>query len=123
MTRYRSSVLQLINDSRDHLTAEQIYTKMKQLYPAIVQATVYNNLNKLTEDGEIIRLKVDGGPDHYDRKIRHDHLVCTECGMISDITLPDLSSMIMEETGCEEFSYDLQVKWICPECRKKKGGN
>ena len=45
MTRNGEQILDIINRSTDHLTAEQIFFQMKQIAPKIVLATVYNNLN------------------------------------------------------------------------------
>ena len=116
MARYKSMILDMINASREHLTAEQVYLKLKSMEPGVVQATVYNNLNRLCEEGKIIRLNMDGA-DRYDRKVRHDHLICRCCGGITDIVLPDLTAMIEEKAGAACESYDLRVTWVCPGCR------
>ena len=47
MTRNGEQILDIINRSTDHLTAEQIFFQMKQIAPKIVLATVYNNLLSL----------------------------------------------------------------------------
>ena len=47
MTRNGKRILEIINHSDDHLTAEQIFLRLKQTYPKIALATVYNNLHSL----------------------------------------------------------------------------
>lgn len=119
--RYEESILALIEASRDHLTAEQVFLKLKERYPAVVMATVYNNLNRLYSQGKIIKLSIDGGPDHYDNaRVRHDHLVCVRCGHIEDVTLEDLKRHLEEETGVELLGYDLKLRYLCPACRAKE---
>ena len=45
MTKNARSILDIINDSDSHLTAEQIYLKLKEKNKTVVLATVYNNLS------------------------------------------------------------------------------
>ena len=62
---------------------------------------------------------VCGSPERYDRPVRHDHMICRECGRLSDITLQDMTKEIEESTGVCIESYDLKIYYICEECRKK----
>ena len=91
MTKYEKDIFVIINTSRDHLTVEQIFHKLREIHPQVVLATVYNNLNRLLEEGLIRRVSVEGMPDRYDRMERHDHLVCRNCGKLADVTLADLT--------------------------------
>ncbi len=110
-------ILHIINASNDHLTAEQIYLKLKESSSKIVLATVYNNLNSLYENKLIRKVSVEGRPDRYDKIIKHDHLVCKQCGRLTDITLKDLTVKLEKEIGEEILSYDLKVSHICSVCR------
>lgn len=62
MSRYAELILGLINQSRGHMTAEQIFLELKKTEPKIVQATVYNNLNTLCQEGLIRRLSMESSP-------------------------------------------------------------
>lgn len=120
MTKYPKQILQIIQTSRDHLTAEQIFQELKQVYPAVVRATVYNNLHKLWESGAIRKVVLEGQPDRYDRLERHDHLVCKECGRLSDVTLSDLTQQLEKQLGMPILSYDLKMTYLCEACRSKQ---
>lgn len=120
MTKYPKQILQIIQTSRDHLTAEQIFQELKQIYPAVVRATVYNNLHKLWESGAIRKVVLEGQPDRYDRLERHDHLVCKECGRLSDVTLSDLTRQLEEQLGMPILSYDLKMTYLCEACKSKQ---
>ena len=91
---------------------------MKQKSPKIAQATVYNNLNALVADGKLIRLPQPGAPDRYDNTTRHDHLICTRCGALSDFKFADLTRDIESVLGARIQSYDLRIRYVCPACRK-----
>ena len=121
MTAYSSLILDIINSSEEHLTAEQIYLKLKETSSKILLPTVYNNLNTLYENELIQKVVIEGSPDRYDKNIiRHDHLVCKQCGRLSDIVLKDLTANLKKEIGEEVLSYDLKISYICPSCRQGK---
>lgn len=124
MTKYAKKILEIINASHSHITAEQIFERLRETYPAVVLATVYNNLNRLCEENRIRNVSVEGMPDRYDHIQRHDHLVCKKCGRLLDIDLGDLTTQLENKAGIPILSYDLKLLYICEHCQKesyKKG--
>lgn len=119
MSRYAELILELINQSREHMTAEQIFLELKKTEPKLVQATVYNNLNTLCQEGLIRKLSIENSTDRYDKIRKHDHLVCKKCGALSDICFEDLTKDLETQLGEGILSYDLKVFYLCPKCRKK----
>lgn len=119
MTKYAKKIMELINRSKGHMTAEEIFLELKKTEPKVVQATVYNNLNTLYREGLIRRLSIEGSPDRYDKILRHDHLVCKMCGVLSDITFQDMTGELEKQLGEGILSYDLKVYYLCPKCREK----
>lgn len=117
MTKYEREIHRMITLSKEHLTAEQLYMRLKEQYPGVAMATVYNNLNRLWKAGLIRRVSMESMPDRYDRAIRHDHLVCRSCGKLADITFQDLTDFLREQAGEEVLSYDLKAYYLCPRCR------
>ena len=63
---------------------------------------------------------MEGHPDRYDRIARHDHLVCRQCGDLTDIYLEDYTEQLQSQISETILSYDLQIRYICPACRKNK---
>ena len=118
MTKYERAIYDSIRMSHEHLTANQIFEKLKERYSDVVLATVYNNLNKLWESGLIRKVSIEGMPDRYDSTQKHDHLVCRRCGKISDICFADLTAPLRSQLGEDFLFYDLKVFYLCPECRK-----
>ena len=86
-------------------------------------ATVYNNLNKLYRDRLINKISVEGMPDRYDSIVKHDHIVCQNCGKLTDIQFADLTETLKKQFGADFLSYDLKVFYVCPDCRKKLGAD
>lgn len=121
MTTYEQAIYAIINGSHEHLSIEHIFTRVKEKYPRIVLASVYNNVNKLCEAGLIRRVSVEGMPDRYDRIQRHDHLVCKNCGALVDISFDDLTVPLRAAVGDGFLSYDLKVFYLCPNCAQRAG--
>ena len=118
--RYNKVILDIINNSDPHLTAEQVFFELKKEYPAVALATVYNNLNSLCQQGKIRKISVEGCTERYDKNTRHDHLVCRRCGKLSDIHLEDITEQLKKQVGFEIDGYDIKVQYLCPECRAKE---
>ena len=118
MTKYEKEIYSIVVASHEHLTVNQIYGRLKERYPRVVPATVYNNVNKLWEAGLIRKISVEGMPDRYDWVQKHDHMVCKKCGRISDISFDDLTEALRSQLGEDFMFYDLKVFYLCPECRK-----
>ena len=119
MGRYAELILGLINQSNEHMTAEQIFLELKKTEPKVVQATVYNNLNALCQEGLIRRLSMESSPDRYDRILRHDHLICRKCGALSDMTFENLTENLERQLGEGILSYDLKEFYLCQKCREE----
>ena len=119
MTKYAKLILEFINQSDSHMTAGQLFLELKKIEPNIAQATVYNNLHALYQKGLIRKLSSEGSPDRYDKIQKHDHLVCKQCGALSDIAFDDITESLEKQLGEGILSYDLKVFYLCPECRKK----
>lgn len=120
MAKYAEMILNIINESHDHMTAEQVFFALKKTEPKVALATVYNNLNTLCSEDLIRKISMEGSPDRYDKIRRHDHLICKRCGKLSDIMFEDLAGRLEEQLRENILSYDLRVFYLCPECRTKE---
>ncbi len=123
MTKQRVAVLQVLRSDMCHHTAEEVFLLAREIMPGISRATVYNNLHALENEGFIRRISGDGGPDRYDNSyIPHGHLICTECGGVFDITVPELEIKLQTAIGSKPESYELKVKGVCRECYAARDG-
>jgi len=60
-----------MENNYSHPTADEVYEMARKGNPNISRGTVYRNLNLLAENGEIARLNMPIGPDHYDCQTPH----------------------------------------------------
>ena len=117
MPKNSKIILDIIEKSYDHPTAEDIHKKVAKAGFSVSIATVYNNLSALADAGLIRRLVLPDGPCRYDKLRRHDHLVCSECGGVADLELPDLKGLLEERAKIDFDSYELQLFQVCDQCR------
>ena len=55
-SRQRESIKKYLASTKEHPTADMVYTNIRKQYPNISLGTVYRNLNLLVDHGEIINL-------------------------------------------------------------------
>ena len=94
LTHQREEILSFLRSRRAHFNATEIYDAVRALIPNISLGTVYRNLTLLADTGEILRLRVGDGVDHFDADTSpHYHFVCSECGSVIDLEMDDISSI------------------------------
>jgi Fe2+ or Zn2+ uptake regulation protein len=122
LTKQREVVLQVIRDEPEHLTANEVFDKAKQLLPGISFATVYNSLRYLKDAGHIAEISFGSGASRFDSKLtRHDHAICTKCGKLVDMELDlpaELVSRAAEFSRFQPESLELTLRGLCPDCTK-----
>ncbi|MBQ4087292.1 MAG: transcriptional repressor [Clostridia bacterium] len=122
-SKQRESILEYLRGTKEHPTAERIYSDLKQDFPKLSLATVYRNCNQLCEMGKVVRLTTNGKTDHFDADTSdHQHFVCTECDGVYDLFFA-LPKKILDENLDDEFQadfYQLYVYGTCRACRKSK---
>lgn len=118
MTAKRAAILEILRDG-GHLQPDEIFRRVRERYPGIVLATVYNNLHALCEEGLIRHVRTAKGADYYDRTpTPHEHAICTSCGKMLDLELGELSGYLASHTDLPMLSYDFILYTCCPECGK-----
>ncbi len=122
MNANRQEILSLVLSSENHPTADDIYFELKSQGKKVTLSTVYNNLSALCREGEIAKVSFNGKTDRFDKIARHDHLICSMCGDVKDVYLPDMRADIESECGEKIEGYELKIMYVCPKCQKAKSG-
>lgn len=121
LTRQRGVVLEVVRESKEHLTASEVYESARRLLPTISYATVYNSLRYLREAGLVSEITFGNAASRYDGKIgRHDHAICTGCGKIVDFHIaetPELMRAAARHSKFKPESIHLTLRGLCPGCR------
>ena len=120
MTRQRRLILDLMQQTPRHMTADEIFALARTQMPSIARGTVYRNLKLMEQAGEIGRLEMPDGPDRFDKTAAsHGHLYCDQCGELQDIPVVGLVREIEGAIGTEVRSYQLTIHYLCPNCRQR----
>lgn len=127
LTPQRMMILEAIEGSDDHISAEEVYTRVRKLYPHINVSTVYRTLELLKELGMVTETRLGDGLVRYHsiKKGHHHHLVCNRCGRVIDLpeeALNPLKEKLKSGYGFETDLKHLAIFGICSECRGKEGG-
>ncbi len=123
-SRQRKAIKDFLMTRKDHPTAETVYLNVRETYPHISLGTVYRNLTLLSDMGDIQKLHLGDGLDHFDSDIHpHDHFLCTECGAVLDIDFQSDDDFNMDERANSTFDgmitgHITYFHGICPECCK-----
>lgn len=122
LTRQREAVLHIIQQADKHLTAQEVYDRVRQQLPGIAYGTVYNALSYLVGAALIQVVNVGDGAARYDRNLdRHDHLVCRHCGKVLDYAFGNLEQAIdqvAEATGFRIERAQTLFVGLCPDCQR-----
>lgn len=124
-TRQRQLVLDAVRSRCDHPTADAIYLEVREKDPRVSRGTVYRNLNLLAHEGAIQAIKAPGGSRFDKRCDHHAHIMCTECGAVSDLALPydeDLNAAAERESGFSSVSHHALFEGVCRSCARKDAG-
>ena len=127
LTDQRRIVFEVFLANEDeHMTAEEIYQHIIINNPGIGLATVYRNVQLLSELKILEKLTLDDGFTRYelalsDENHRHHHLICNNCGKVIEVR-EDLMESI-EKIFYENYGFlvsDHQTKFfgLCEECRE-----
>lgn len=122
LTKQRKTVLDVIRESDDHLTANGVFEDARQRLPGISFATVYNSLHYLKNEGLIGEVRFGMDATRYDKNLtRHDHASCNGCGKLVDLDLRIPNALIQEATELSKFStgtIEVTLHGFCPGCTK-----
>lgn len=114
-------VFDTVNRLQCHATADEIYNEIVKDYPTVSRGTVYRNLQRLCEMGEIRKREIPGKADCFDHLCHnHYHARCIKCGRVLDVDMeyiPDLEKSVRDTHGFVFTGHDIAFKGICPECK------
>jgi Fur family peroxide stress response transcriptional regulator len=86
----RDAILQIIQSTTSHPSAQWVYEKLRPRIPGLSLATVYRNINLFLREGSLISVGVVNGEERFDGIVApHPHLVCQRCGRVIDLPCPE----------------------------------
>ncbi len=108
LSRQRRSILELLWQTEEHLSARQIYDRLNQDGKDIGHTSVYQNLEALSQQDIIECVERSDGRLYGNVSHSHSHVNCLDTNQIIDIQVelpPDLIAHIEAQTGVTIADY------------------
>ncbi|MDP3269417.1 MAG: ferric iron uptake transcriptional regulator [Legionella sp.] len=121
ITLPRLKVLQILEQSGEHLSAEGVYKALLESGDDVGLATVYRVLTQFEAAGLVARHNFEGGYSVFElsQGEHHDHLVCVKCGRVEefiDEIIEQRQKVIAEKAQFKMTDHALNIYGICPQC-------
>lgn len=124
MTTQRRAILEYLALEGNHPTANEIYNYLKDDFPTMSVATVYNNLNFFKEAGIVKELLFGDESTRFDlSETPHYHAICTNCGKVEDFNylgFSEAEQAAEKMTGFKIESHSFKVVGLCEACQQLK---
>ena len=121
--RKRDAILTCLRNTDVHPSAEWVYEQLKAEHSDISLATVYRNLARFKERGEIISVGTVNGIERFDGNTKpHVHFICTNCSGVTDlhqISVPQELSQSVSGIG-QVNSCQLTFTGTCNQCMNQE---
>lgn len=122
-TPQKRIVFDVFREMHNHPSAGMVYEAVHERYPNISKATVYRLLAEAAEEGNVARLKLNDVDDRYDVTVcKHYHVVCKECGAVSDVSVSFNEGELLQSTvGLEDFTVEnvhVEFVGVCDKCSR-----
>ena len=119
MTKQRQAIINMLINSKDHPTAEEIFEVVRQDLPEISIGTVYRNLQMLLAEDLVKEIARTRSGARFDANLHpHSHFFCQSCGRVYDIpsyTAP-LTAELQEQIPGALFNQRTDFFGICHDC-------
>lgn len=123
-TIQREIILETLYNSDEHLTPEALHQLIQKKHPDLKTgiATIYRTLSRLEDSEMVTSLSFGAQGKKYElgAKDHHDHMICTECGNITEFVDEAIESRqhkIAEELGFQMQDHSMQIYGICKNCQ------
>lgn len=119
-SKQREEIKQVVQESKLHPTAEEVYEELRGRKSKVSLSTVYRNLHLLAGEGVLQKLYMPNGSLRFDRLLTpHQHAVCTVCNRVFDVNYDSkgLKEATEDQTGFTVSFIQMSIVGICSGCQ------
>ena len=122
--RKRGAILNYLQQSCQHPSAETIYTDLKSQIPDLSMGTVYRNLTLFKQQGMVTSVATVKGVERFDANTDpHVHFICSDCDAVIDLHQLQTPEALCAEAegyiGCKVGACQLSFTGQCRTCYEK----
>lgn len=129
VTLPRMKILELLEEAQAgnrHLSAEDVFRRLRDTGEDIGLATVYRVLTQFQDAGLVIKHNFDNDQAVFELESgqHHDHMVCLRCGSViefSDDLIEQRQREIAARHGFRLTHHALTMHGICANCAQLEG--
>lgn len=123
-TIQREVILETLYNSNEHLTPEALHQLIQKKNPELKTgiATVYRTLSRLEDSDIVTSLSFGAQGKKYElgAKDHHDHMICTQCGNITEFVDDEIEKrqhVIADKSGFKMQDHSMQIYGLCKNCQ------
>lgn len=122
-TEQRRQIIDTFFDGPEHVTIDEVLARVAEKDRKIGYATVYRTMKMLSEAGVAHERKFGDGFTRFelaDEDAHHDHLICSQCGMIQEFEEPlieQLQDRVAERFGFQVQFHKHELYGLCRRCQ------
>lgn len=123
VTPERLQLFREIYDHHSHIDAQALLESIEARGRKVSRATLYRNLDLMARYGFVEKRRLGGNRflyEHVHAGMRHNHLVCSECGRVAEFVSPAIEALQRQICTAHGFDPDdqtLQIHSRCVECQ------
>lgn len=121
VTPQRIAILEYLEMSKEHPSAEIIYNAVSKSHPSISLATVYKTLDTFREANLVMEFNVGEDAHRYDgNAFIHPHFICNCCNSVLDMNEPDsIHQLFTDFEKCNEnLNFENHSLYFYGRCEK-----
>ncbi|MDD5560150.1 Fur family transcriptional regulator [Candidatus Methylomirabilis sp.] len=121
-TRQRELIARAFFGTTTHVSAEGLYRRVGGRHPRIGLVTVYRTLKLLKDAGLAHERQFGDGRalfEHASSERHHDHIICTECGKITEFANSEIEALqeqVVRRLGFSIQYHKLELYGLCRDC-------
>lgn len=129
-TEPRRLVIEAFLTAKDHVTVDGIRDQLRALGMAVGYSTIYRTMHLLVTHGIAVARQFEDDVTRYEvvdeTEHHHDHLICSECGGITEFEEPRIEAL--QEAVAQRYGYVVtthkhELYGVCASCLRKTRGN
>jgi Fe2+ or Zn2+ uptake regulation protein len=126
LTSQRRLILEVLEESDEHLDAEALYEQVRVRDPDVSLATIYRTLAVFKEVGLVEEHRLGEEHGHYETVLDepHYHFTCLGCGEVIEFDAPlviRIEQELSEREGVRVTSTHLHMSGYCARCQSGSG--
>ena len=123
VTQQREAVADIVFSTQGHLSVDEIERRLRDNGERIGKATIYRTLDLLVRSQLVAEHDFSEGFKRYEHRLsrepQHEHLICEECGKVTEFRSEEVSrieSRITAAHGFRPSRHKLEIYGLCADC-------